>query len=106
MTLTFRQYSQFVIGNCQLIKCGILFLAPLAVAVFVQSSADKTQWRWIFLLAGATALIANFLFARFSQALPAAYTVEGFFDQNLQQQNADPLSLAAEKLELSERPVV
>ncbi|KAI6183086.1 MFS domain-containing protein [Aphelenchoides bicaudatus] len=101
-----RQYSQFVIGNCQLIKCGILFLAPLAVAVFVQNSADKSQWRWIFLLAGITAIIANCLFFRFSQATPALYTAEGFFDQNLQQQTADPLNLAAEKLELPAKEAV
>lgn len=102
----FRQYSQFVIGQCQLIKCGILFLAPLSVALLVNNSADKTQWRNIFLLAGAVALIANVLFSRFSQALPATYTAEGFLDQNLQRQNAGPLSLRVEKSELSERPVV
>lgn len=73
-----RQFNQFVIGICQFIKCGILFLAPIEVAAFVTDSADRSQWRIIFISTGISALIVNALFCRFSQADPAAYTADGF----------------------------
>ncbi|KAI6177971.1 hypothetical protein M3Y98_00450400 [Aphelenchoides besseyi] len=81
-----RQYSQFIIGNCQLIKCGTLFLAPLSVAIFVSNSADQHQWRVIFLISGISAFIINLLFCKLSQASPASYTSENFFDSHPEKQ--------------------
>ncbi|KAI6219970.1 Transporter, major facilitator family protein [Aphelenchoides besseyi] len=81
-----RQYSQFIIGNCQLIKCATLFLAPLSVAIFVSNSADQHQWRVIFLISGIGAFIINLLFCKLSQASPASYTAENFFETHPEKQ--------------------
>jgi sugar phosphate permease len=84
-----RQFSQFVIGICQFIKCGILFLAPIEVAAFVTESSNKNQWRIIFMSTGILALIVNIMFCRFSQACAAVYTADGFFDDKSKKANKD-----------------
>ncbi|CAD5218565.1 unnamed protein product [Bursaphelenchus okinawaensis] len=71
-----RQYSHFVIANCQFLKCIVLFLGPVMVALLVQDETNKAQWRVIFLSVAVLLFFSNCVFYKFATSEPAAFTVE------------------------------
>ncbi|CAD5225060.1 unnamed protein product [Bursaphelenchus xylophilus] len=79
-----RQYSHFVVANCQFLKCIVLFLGPAMVAVFVDDETAKEQWRTIFLIVAGLLFFANGAFYKFATAEPAYYTKEGYQSESVE----------------------
>ncbi|CAD5221041.1 unnamed protein product [Bursaphelenchus okinawaensis] len=71
-----RQYSHFIIANCQFIKCITLFLGPAMVAFFVKDESNAGQWFNIFLITGISLISSHLLFCKFATVEPAYYTLE------------------------------
>lgn len=58
--LASRQYAHFVISFTQFIKCGVFFVAPALVAIFVQDDSVASQWHIIFYMIAAWLAIVSF----------------------------------------------
>ncbi|CAD5228241.1 unnamed protein product [Bursaphelenchus xylophilus] len=71
-----RQYSHFIIANCQFIKCITLFLGPAMVAFFVRDESSASQWFDIFLITGVSLILSHLIFCKFATVEPAYYTFE------------------------------
>ncbi|KAI6183027.1 hypothetical protein M3Y97_00444100 [Aphelenchoides bicaudatus] len=82
-----RQYSNFILGVCQLMKSITLFLVPLLAGIFVTQEDSVDQWKLLYVGTAVSLYLANLMFWRFAKTEPPEYTKDGFFEQNIQQVN-------------------
>lgn len=77
-----RQYSPFVVANCQFLKSIVLVLGPALVSLFVgEQLEERSRWRHIFLLAAGFLMCANCVFYWFASAQPAYYTQDDYINR-------------------------
>ncbi|KHN88559.1 Sialin [Toxocara canis] len=74
-TLVSRQYSQFVLGNIQLLWCVAMLICPIIVNSLL-GEGTISEWRKVYLLHAAILLITNAIFCVLATAKPASWTGE------------------------------
>ncbi|KAI1717432.1 major facilitator superfamily domain-containing protein [Ditylenchus destructor] len=72
--LVSRQYAEFVIAFTQFIKCGVFFIAPALVAIFVDDDSNAGQWHIIFFIIAGTLIFANTVFCVYATDKPCEFT--------------------------------
>uniref|UniRef100_A0A914RE94 Major facilitator superfamily (MFS) profile domain-containing protein n=1 Tax=Parascaris equorum TaxID=6256 RepID=A0A914RE94_PAREQ len=74
-TLVSRQYSQFVLGNIQLLWCIAMLICPILVNSLL-GDGTVYDWRTVYLLHAVILLVTNAIFCFLATAKPASWTGE------------------------------
>uniref|UniRef100_A0A0M3IJN4 MFS domain-containing protein n=1 Tax=Ascaris lumbricoides TaxID=6252 RepID=A0A0M3IJN4_ASCLU len=72
-SLVSRQYSQFVLGNIQVIWCIAMLVCPIIVNSLLHEGTIY-EWRIVYLLHAAILLVTNAIFCFLATADPASWT--------------------------------
>ncbi|KAI6212311.1 MFS domain-containing protein [Aphelenchoides besseyi] len=82
-----RQYSNFILGACQLMKSITLYFVPALAGLLVTAADSADQWKILYFGTAIALYLANLMFWRYATSKPAPYTEDGYFDDKSQRED-------------------